>query len=1246
MLPAIAVACISLCPGVARAQGPITLVAGATPYVLVAPGAKLAVPIALEMSAASAGTNIASLASFASWGGSRLTLDSIKAGTFGTVAATVSPGSAALTLSSNVGTPTAATIAILHFTAGSSLGGTRIVATASTAIAQDGASILSRVRSRGIDVCIAATGKWGDPTGDNAVNIIDAQQIARYSVALSVGNITGVVNQGDVNDDAVVNVIDAQQIARYSVGLASSARINTTLLVLPSVASISIASSSNSVNVGRTRSLTSTALDATSSALGGCAPTTWTTSDASVATVNETGTVTGIAAGNAIITASAGGRTASTTVSVFAPDRLQFSVQPTSQLAGVALAPTVQVSVVSSTGEIRTGSAVNVSLSLGSTTPGPVLAGTLTKPTAGGIATFNDLAVDRSVTGAVLVARASGFDSLVSNEVNIVAPPVLVDSTVLRLTSDAAARAAGSFVFQAATSAPTTVRVGQVLVGAEKGGYLVKVTGLTQTGSVITATTTPASLTDIVKDGDIDETISFDNSPRADPATHSQSGARVRLLRLDPPRIASALQGVTIDENNVIHLSDVVLLDDGTNRITVNTGTMRATPVLTLRTRIRDFKLTSAEVRAGGSFVFSGDFAVKTRLLTIQPKKEFIILQQSGILLIGEIPVPFTSEVPIEVGLKLTLSTPSSLVWPLNVGGGGEFVAQAQYDGTRWTGNVAGSTYVPVPTVASPIVDFEAKARLYLGAAIKVTLAGTVSTGVKVEPFVEAKAEIDPLAETLTTSCESGIDFTSNIDLKVAWFNVPLYSDAVTALKTTFPQCASQRPLLPPTTFVVSQESLALTVQDTAVLTAVSKDADGAILPARHTTWTSSNPLVATVSALGTVHAVAPGTATITAAITGRTATSLVTVAAPVVVVGSSLVAGYQGTCGLSPAGIAYCWGTIPVGDGTAGPAKNTPTLVSLDLQFGALAPMGNSICGLTRGGDAYCWGLNITGQLGDGTMEDHFTPSKVVGGLKFSSIAGAGVLYYGHVCGLTPAGQAYCWGENWDPTVLNSWLPRLNAQDLTFKLLVAGREHVCGLTSTGAVYCWGYGHQGQTGNGTKWTGWTPPTQVSGSLIFTAIFAGGQGTCGLTTTGATYCWGDNQAGNLGDAATAGKDHYEGIVAIPTQVLAGYSFVTLALSEAHSCGLTSTGKAYCWGSNFYGNLGNGTSDWASYTPVPVSGDHTFVSLTSGSEGHQCALDTAGKAFCWGSNQFGQLGDGTFIDRNVPTPVKGSLTFKVP
>lgn len=142
-------------------------------------------------------------------------------------------------------------------------------------------------------------------------------------------------------------------------------------------------------------------------------------------------------------------------------------------------------------------------------------------------------------------------------------------------------------------------------------------------------------------------------------------------------------------------------------------------------------------------------------------------------------------------------------------------------------------------------------------------------------------------------------------------------------------------------------------------------------------------------------------------------------------------------------------------------------------------------------------------------------------------------------------------------------------------------------------------------------------------------------TCGITTSGTAYCWGMNQNGELGNGSETDS-------AFPVPVYGGHTFVSVSTGLWYSCGVTTSGTAYCWGNNASGELGDG-SQTNSNVPVPVSGALTFASVSAGHD-HTCGVTTGGAVYCWGGNEYGQLGNGSKTNSNIPTRISVGLSFK--
>ena len=186
---------------------------------------------------------------------------------------------------------------------------------------------------------------------------------------------------------------------------------------------------------------------------------------------------------------------------------------------------------------------------------------------------------------------------------------------------------------------------------------------------------------------------------------------------------------------------------------------------------------------------------------------------------------------------------------------------------------------------------------------------------------------------------------------------------------------------------------------------------------------------------------------------------------------------------------------------------------------------------------------------------------------------------------------------------------------------IAAGGMHTCALDGSGAAYCWGGNDRGQLGTGENERRSTP-ARVGGGQRFTSLSGGVLHTCALSG-GAAFCWGANDAGQLGDGSSRPRTG-------PVRVAGRRAFSALGTGSSHTCGLAD-GSVYCWGGNRRGQLGDGTNTPRS-TPVRVAGSG-FRRLAVGWD-HACALDARGRALCWGSGARGQLGDGGGADRSTP------------
>lgn len=353
---------------------------------------------------------------------------------------------------------------------------------------------------------------------------------------------------------------------------------------------------------------------------------------------------------------------------------------------------------------------------------------------------------------------------------------------------------------------------------------------------------------------------------------------------------------------------------------------------------------------------------------------------------------------------------------------------------------------------------------------------------------------------------------------------------------------------------------------------------------------------------------------------------------------------GGEHACAIATLGQAYCWGQNSdggaLGNGTQ-TDSSTPVAVSSPVAFRHIGPAWGSTCGVSRSSELYCWGGNYQGTLGSGS----FVPGNQPTPILVPSLSNVNYAVGGgpHQCAVRADGQVYCWGEEAAGALGNgafgfsSTPVAVGGLAGSYIDVAISQNHGCALQSGGATWCWGLGHVGQLGNNTFPPFAQPfaPVQVSGGVAFASISSGSEYTCGLTSAGAAYCWGTNWAGQLGDSANTNRN-------VPAPVAGGLTFTKLEAGSRHACGIAASGIGYCWGRNDSGQLGDGTTTDAN-APVAVTGIANLIDIRPG-ERHTCATTSAGAGYCWGSNQFGELGNGTAGGFwNAPQAVAGGHVF---
>lgn len=312
-------------------------------------------------------------------------------------------------------------------------------------------------------------------------------------------------------------------------------------------------------------------------------------------------------------------------------------------------------------------------------------------------------------------------------------------------------------------------------------------------------------------------------------------------------------------------------------------------------------------------------------------------------------------------------------------------------------------------------------------------------------------------------------------------------------------------------------------------------------------------------------------------------------------------------------------------------------TALAIVLVAGSFALAPPASAAPVESGPVRAWGFNRQGQLGNGSTTDSAVPVGVIGSSQMVAIDAGSA----HSLGLRTDGTVWAWGDN-DRGQLgangtaDSSVP-VQVTELTGATAVAaGGLHSLALKSDGTVWAWGYGIWGQLGNNSPADSLVP-VQVTGLSGVKAISAGIFHSVALKSDGTVWAWGRNDVGQLGDNTTTDRP-------VPVQVqgndLNGTSPVTsISAGRDHNIALRGDKTVWAWGLNRTGQLGDNSTTNRSL-PVRVTGPgfiERFPLAVAGGADHSMALMTDGTVWTWGSNAFGQLGNGTRTSSSVPVQV---------
>mmetsp|Transcript_19398 Transcript_19398/g.29046 ORF Transcript_19398/g.29046 Transcript_19398/m.29046 type:complete len:503 (-) Transcript_19398:80-1588(-) len=377
----------------------------------------------------------------------------------------------------------------------------------------------------------------------------------------------------------------------------------------------------------------------------------------------------------------------------------------------------------------------------------------------------------------------------------------------------------------------------------------------------------------------------------------------------------------------------------------------------------------------------------------------------------------------------------------------------------------------------------------------------------------------------------------------------------------------------------------------------------------------------------------------------------------------TQISSGRAHTCAIDDKRNLQCWGSNAygqLGDGST-ISRNKPTIISLGEggRYATQIAAGDThSCAIDDKNNLKCWGKHFYGKPdsnGDDSYYHRSSPSLID---LNDSQAYATQIAVGreHSCVIDNSNFIRCWGSN-----KYGQLGDGKRNDLSFSpwdtidgidaatQISLGRDHSCAIDILNNLKCWGGNFFGQLGDGTR-THRSTPTSISlgdYTTYATRIALGGDHSCAIDNHNNLKCWGNGYYGYYSPSGIY-FDYIFTPTTIPLYQNKNENAAQIALGREHSCAITlDSSDTNCWGSNLYGQLGDGGfSDKINFPKSKiVLGDISLyiTQISLGGE-HSCTIDAVNQIRCWGDNAAGQLGDGSYQNKNSPTIVilnKGGL-----
>jgi alpha-tubulin suppressor-like RCC1 family protein len=357
--------------------------------------------------------------------------------------------------------------------------------------------------------------------------------------------------------------------------------------------------------------------------------------------------------------------------------------------------------------------------------------------------------------------------------------------------------------------------------------------------------------------------------------------------------------------------------------------------------------------------------------------------------------------------------------------------------------------------------------------------------------------------------------------------------------------------------------------------------------------------------------------------------------------IGVSNNSGANRSIAIDKDGNVWGWGSNSqgqIGDGTT-TSRLIPVQVTSGKTFCKIASGIAYSLAIDKNGRAWSWGSGGNGSLGDNTVSNRCIPVSVAGATKtFCQIECSSWSSYA----IDKNGRAWAWGLNGFGQLGDNSITRRNTPVSvagavkTFCQISGGDCHTVAIDKNGRAWAWGLNDRGQLGDNTTVSKRTPVSVAGATKTFCDISAGSFNTFAVDKDGNTWGWGENSSNGVGVPLPVS------FIRTPVSVLGTTkTFCKIVGGNCHTVAIDKNGRAWAWGSNLFRQIGSNMTDSIISTPVSIAGATKTFCTIEGGQCHTAAIDKNGRAWSWGGNSFGQLGDNSGFIRNTPVSVAGAI-----